>query len=636
METTFSTSSLNQSANPLATTSLSGGANLLANSNPLASNSSSFTGRSSSQFSSGSSALGGNIITGNGEWVIKGIDQGRFSSLVENTLENFTSTIFDRLNDKYISEGGDKLTGSGVSNESPFANGNNPFGEGNLPVLPALDFLKSQYGENFPLPSGDASNFAGGSGNPITGDNNPVTDGISNIGLAGDNNVVVTGDGSENPLEVSGNPVTDDSSIAIAASPGDNSASSSNPLAGGSASSSNPFAGGGSAGSSNPFAGGGSASSSNPFAGGGSSGASGNPLAGGTSNFDITSLLGDTSTSSDSQILSKVLDFTLDFAGSLNSMGSNSPFGSIGGNESPFKTPSDLLRLYRSDMTSFGLTVDGFTDLTGENNPFAGSSNPLAGTNPFASGEGEGGLAEQEGRLSKFLGWALDGLLPFTGRPNVFQTPEGELPLGYGNRDFGSGNATIGNANRDYGSNNGSIGNNNWNWDSTTNNASVGNGNFNFGSYNKTVGSGNWTLDHSNDNKTYGNGNWNIGSGNSTLGDGNYNFGNNNLVIGSGNKVFTSNSIVIGDGNWSVVMENTPTNLATISSIIEKMDTLALGSEIKSVVDNLVDTTVKKMGNAFYGLTKDFDESQKKTFDNVIREKDTYSLENPFAFLSSI
>jgi hypothetical protein len=604
METKFSATLLNQSAITLTSTSLSGGANLLANSSPFAiSSSSSFSGGSSSQSSDTNIALGGNIIIGNGEWVIRGIEQERFASLLENTFDNFTTTIFDRLNDKYISENGEQITNTTISNQNPFANGNNPFGEGNMPALPALDLLKSQYGDNFPLPSPDASNpVAGDSSNPFSGSANPATDGISGIGLTGDNSVVVTGDGSENPLEGGANLVT------------------------GSGGGSNPFAGGGSGGGSNPFAGGGGGS--NPLASGGSNGGTGNPL-GGTSNFDITSILGDTSTASDKEILSKVLDFTLDFAGSLNSMGSNSPFGGIGGNESPLKTPSDLLRLFRSDMTGFGLTVDSFTNFTGENNPFAGTSNPFAGS------QGEGGLAEIEGKLTKFLGWALDGVLPFTGRPNVFQTPEGELPLGYGNRDFGTGNAIIGNANRDYGNNNGSIGNNNWNWDSTTNNASVGSGNFNFGSYNKTVGNGNFSLDNSNDNKTFGNGNWNIGSDNSTFGNGNHNFGSNNLVIGNGNKVFTSNSIVIGNGSWSVVMDNTPTNLASISSLFEKIDTMGLGSEIKSVVDNLVDTTVKKMGNIFDGLTDDFDDSQKQTFDSVIRQKDTYSLENQFAFLAS-
>jgi hypothetical protein len=633
METKSLSNPLDQSANLLTSTSLSGEANFLANSSPLTiSNSSAF--RSSS--SSGSSSLGGNIIIGNGEWVIKGIEQDKFASLTEKTLDSFTSTIFDRLNDKYISENGDKLTGSGVSNENPFANGNNPFGEGNMPALPALDLLKSQYGENFPLPSGDASNAVGGTDN-----SNPSTDNISSIGLAGDDNIVVTGDGSENPSESSATPAIDDSNtVAIAqvnpefipANSDNQNAGNSDPFANGSSGEDNPFANGGSS-EGNPFDNGGS-SEGNPFATGGSG--EGNPLPGATSSFDITSILGDTSTGSDKETLSKVLDFTTNFAGSLDSIGSNIPFGNVSSNESPFETPSDLLRLFRSDMASFGLTVDSFTNFTGENNPFAGSDNPFAGTNPFANNEGEGGLAEQEGRLIKFLGWALDGLLPFTGRPNVFQTPEGELPLGYGNRDFGSGNATIGNANRDYGSNNGSIGNNNWNWDSSTNNASIGNGNFNFGSYNKTVGNGNWTLDHSSDNNTFGNGNWNIGSDNSTLGNGNFNFGSNNLVIGNGNRVFTSNSIVIGNGNWSVVMENTASNLVNISSILEKMDTFALGSEIKGVVDDLVGTTVRKMGNLFSGLTEDFDDSQKQTFDNVICEKDTYSLENPFASLASV
>ncbi len=595
MEPMLSVTSLNQNSNSLTTNLPSSAGNLLAKAGELlASNSSSSTGstlfgRSSSPFSAGSSALGGNVIIGDGKWVATGIDQNIVSLLAENTVSNFTNIIFDRLEAKYVSEGGDKLTGgSTVTNENPFANGNNPFGEGNFPSLPALDILKSQYGENFPLPSGDATNFGtGGSGSPFGG-SNTVTDGSSDIGLAGGDNPV-TGDGSDNLFVSENNPVTD--SIAIA---GENTLTS-----GGSG---NPFAGGG---SENSFAGGGSG---NPFAGGGS----GNPFSGDISKLIIGDVSGNLSTK---DTLSGVLDKISNFSDSLSSMSS---IGGTDSNESPFETPSDLLRLFRSGMASFGLTVDSFTNVTGENNPFAGSSNPFAGTNPFASGN-----TEQDSQLFKFLGWALDGLLPFTGRPNVFQTPEGELPLGYGNRDFGSGNATIGNANRDYGSNNGSIGNNNWNWDWATNNASIGNGNFNFGSYNKTVGNGNWSLDNSSDNKTLGNGNWNIGSDNSTLGNGNFNFGSNNLVIGDGNWVFTSNSIVIGNGNWSVVMENTPTNLASVSSIVEKMETLAIGSEIKTVVDNLVDTAVKKMGSAFYGLTTDFDDSQLSTFDKVIRAEDS-------------
>jgi hypothetical protein len=63
---------------------------------------------------------------------------------------------------------------------------------------------------------------------------------------------------------------------------------------------------------------------------------------------------------------------------------------------------------------------------------------------------------------------------------------------------------------------------------------------------------------------------------------------------------------------------------------------LALGAEIKSVVDDLVSTTVTKMGNVFYGLTDEFDSSEKATFDKVIRNTDAYTMENPFASLASV
>ncbi|GJD16775.1 hypothetical protein RIVM261_017310 [Rivularia sp. IAM M-261] len=635
METGFSTTSLNLDNNTLGTST---GANILKTSSSLSTSSSNSLlggislGRSSSNFRSLS--LSGNIIVGNNASVIPGDNPQSFATQARNALDKFVTVVFDRLNDKFVSEGGDKKTYS-VANENPFANGNNPFGEGNMPELPARDFLVSQFGENYPMPSEDASNFLQENfpdgvnympfgGSPLGSEGGTVTDG-SSLPVNGGN---VSVDGSSNPSTgVSDLYLTDnspsvdsgDDSLIAAADTGNPppSLDSGNSVTGGGSGSSggNPFGGGASSGG-NPFGGGASGGSGNPITGGGSD----NPFAGASVN----------------ETLSGTLDFVLDLRESFRSMGSNSLFGGNSGNESPLNSPSELLRLFRSDMAGFGLTVESFTNFVGENNPFAGTDNPFAGGNPFASNENETAIEKLDGRLFQFLGWALEGLLPFTGTANIFQTPEGELPIGYGNRDFGSGNATIGNANRDYGTNNASIGNNNWNWDAATGNATIGNGNWNFSSDNKTVGNGNWNLDYSSGSNTFGNGNWNIGSNNSTLGNGNYNFGNNNLVIGDGNWVFTSNSIVIGNGNWSVVLDNTPANQLTVSSLLEKVNNLALGAEIKSVVDDLVSTTVTKMGNVFYGLTDDFDSSEKETFDKVIRNTDAYTTENPFASLASV
>ncbi|OKH34892.1 hypothetical protein NIES2101_38265 [Calothrix sp. HK-06] len=633
METGFSTTSLNLNNDTLGTPT---GANHLKTSNSLSTSSSDSLlggvslGKSSSNF--GSLSLSGNIIVGDNASVIPGDNPQRFATQARDALDKFVTVIFDRLNDKFVKEGGDKKTYS-VANENPFANGNNPFGEGNMPELPARDFLVSQFGENYPMPSEDASNFLQENfpdgvnympfgGSPLGSEGGTVTDGSSSPVNGGN----VSVDGSGNPstgasdLYLTGNSPTVDSgdnsliAAADAGNPPTNLDSGNSVTSGGSASGGgNPFGGGASGGSGNPITGGGSG---NPITGGGSD----NPFVGASVN----------------ETLSGTLNYVLDLRESFRSMGSNSLFGGNSGNESPLKSPSDLLRLFRSDMAGFGLTIESFTNFVGENNPFAGSDNPFAGTNPFATTGDETSIEKLDGRLFKFLGWALDGVLPLTGTPNVFQTPEGELPIGYGNRDFGSGNAVIGNANRDYGTNNASIGNNNWNWDNATGNATIGNGNWNFSSDNKTVGNGNFNLDYSSGSNTFGNGNWNIGSNNSTLGNGNYNFGNNNLVIGDGNWVFTSNSIVIGNGNWSVVLDNTPANQLTVSSLLEKVNNLALGAEIKSVVDDLVSTTVTKMGNVFYGLTDEFDSSEKATFDKVIRNKDAYTMENPFASLASV
>ncbi|MEL6462340.1 MAG: hypothetical protein AAFQ91_29655, partial [Cyanobacteria bacterium J06621_15] len=209
---------------------------------------------------------------------------------------------------------------------------------------------------------------------------------------------------------------------------------------------------------------------------------------------------------------------------------------------------------------------------------------------------------------------ALDGLLPFNGTENVFNTPEGEIPLGNGNIDYGSDNAVIGNANRDYGDINATIGNGNWNWDGTTSNSTVGNGNWHldFSDNNNTLGNGNWHWEDSDNNSTLGNGNWNFGDNNSTIGNGNFNFGNNNTVIGNGNWVYTDNSIVIGNGNWSVVIDKSAEGA---EEFLEDFNaTMDYGAGVKSATDNLVDGMIGKMAQMFAPLTEDLGESAMNTY----------------------
>ncbi|NJM21071.1 MAG: hypothetical protein HC907_21305, partial [Richelia sp. SM1_7_0] len=272
------------------------------------------------------------------------------------------------------------------------------------------------------------------------------------------------------------------------------------------------------------------------------------------------------------------------------------------GNNTPLQTPNDLLTLFRNDMFSFNNSANSFQELVGDDNPFASGE-----FNPF----GEGTLAEEI--PFDIINVALDGLLPFNGSENVFSTPEGEIPIGNGNQDFGSDNAVIGNANWNYGSNNATIGNGNWNWDGTTNNTTVGNGNWHldFTTDNKTVGNGNWYWDSSSENTTLGNGNWHFGENNTTIGNGNWNFGDNNTIIGNGNRVYTDNSIVIGNGNWSVIIDKS----AEIGDgFLGELETIAMGIGVKKSADMLVDSVMNKMGEIFQPLTEDFDDSALNTY----------------------
>jgi hypothetical protein len=366
-----------------------------------------------------------------------------------------------------------------------------------------------------------------------------------------------------------------------------------NPVAGGG----NPFAGG-----ENPFT-----SGENPFAGGG---ASQQP------SFDIsqfvfgnddklTFLTGDGSVPelSSSEILKTVQANILNVTEILNS---GNLFGD--GNNTPLQTPSDLLKLFRNDMFSFNSGVNAVSELA------SGDSSSTDGSNPFLS-LFSGGSQDQEIPFD-ILNVALEGILPFNGKDNVFSTPEGELPIGYGNNDFGTDNATIGNANWDYGNGNATIGNGNWLWDSSTNNATIGNGNWNLDAShdNTTIGNGNWYWNSTSDNTTLGNGNWSFGNNNTTLGNGNFDFGSNNTVIGSANKVFTSNSIVIGNGNWSLVIDKSS---AGANDFMTQLNTWVSVMGVKDATDNLIGSVMGKLGEAFEPLTGDVSASGSKTFDRL-------------------
>jgi hypothetical protein len=391
-------------------------------------------------------------------------------------------------------------------------------------------------------------------------------------------------------------------------------ASGENPFAGGEnpfASGENPFASG-----ENPFT-----SGENPFAGGENPFTTGeNPFAGGGANqqpsFDIsqfvfgnddklTFLTGDGSVPqlSSSEILKTVQADILSVTKILNS-------GNLfaDGNNTPLQTPSDLLRLFRNDIFSFNSGVNAVNELA------TGDTSYTEGSNPFLS-LFAGGSQDKEIPFD-ILNVALEGILPFNGKDNVFSTPDGELPIGYGNHDFGIKNATIGNANWDYGNGNATIGNGNWLWDSSTDNATIGNGNWNLDAShdNTTIGNGNWYWNSTSDNTTLGNGNWSFGNNNTTLGNGNWDFGSNNTVIGSGNKVFTSNSIVIGNGNWSVEIDKSS---AGASDLMTQLDTWVSIMGVKDATDNLVNSVLGKLGEAFEPLTANLSASGTKTYDRL-------------------
>jgi hypothetical protein len=515
----------------------------------------SFAGAESNPYAGGGGyayASLGNTVVGNNQWII-----GQ-----ETTPERFSKVInytTEEIVDSVIVKLSNRLAESGITTSStggnPFADGNNPFGSTNAP---ALDFLKQVYGVNFPIPE-SASNFL----TSVYGQTLPG--------------------GSSNPFPTTGTEASGTSD-------------------------SNPFAGAGTSGTSgsNPFAGAGTSgtSGSNPFAGAGTSGTGGSIPQ--QPSFDITqvvfgeSLSSGSSGRSSSETLRVVQDGLLNFTKTVNSAVGKRLFS---GNSTPLKSPSDLLTLFKNDIVSANTGINAVNDLAG------------GGEDPYQNlGGGTGSQAIQP--PSDILYTVLGGLLPFSGTDNIFNTPDGGIPVGYGNREFGSDNAVIGNANWNYGTSNASIGNANWNWDYTKNNATIGNGNWYLDSSqnNRTLGNGNWYWESTSDNTTLGNGNWSFGNNNTTIGNGNWDFGSNNTIIGNGNRVFTSNSIVIGNGNWSVIIDKSNT---AAGDFLGKLDNLVLSMGIKDSADNLVNSLIGKFGGAFEPLTGDLTEGGRKTYDKL-------------------
>ncbi len=478
----------------------------------------------------------GNVIVGNGEWIVNsdsGITPDRISSEVKDSVGRTVDFIIDKLRRRLPLEEADKSSSDG----NPFADGKNPFGEGEFEEPPAYKYLKSVYGENFPLPSGEGS---GTSENLSTGTNNPFAN-LDNPGAGGTS---ANNDGA-NPQQSS------DILNIIFGSDGNKNNSNSLPFLNGAGNASND---------------------------------------------------GNTSSLPTLEVLENIQDGIKNFTTTVKSESDNL---FTGGNKTPLKTPSDLLTLFKNDMFSFNSGLNAIGKLVSDQN----ASNPF--TDLFK------GDIEHSQIPFDVINVALDGLLPFNGSDNVFQTKEGEIPIGYGNRDFGSNNAVIGNANWDYGNSNATIGNGNWHWDGSTDNATIGNGNWHLDltDKNKTIGNGNWYWNSSDDNTTLGNGNWHFGDNNTTIGNGNWDFGNNNTIIGNGNWVFTNNSIVVGNGNWSVVIDKSSDRA---DELLNQLDTLVLQLGIKDATDSLVNTLMSGMGEIFMPLTKDnVSESGMQTYNNL-------------------
>lgn len=544
----------------------------------------------------------GNIIVGNGQWIVDDeTTQETLISEVKTDVDGRIDSLFDKLRDRLPLDGEkEESAGNPFTEENPFADGENPFGEGEFTPPPGY--------ENSPLPSQEIVDNIKSvqEENPVIEDSHPTEEKEEDNPVVKDSNSTEESE-EDNSVVENSNPTEEnktDNSIVEDSNPTKESEED-NPLV-------EDFNSTEDIETDNPDV----DSSENPFAGGEGGG---NPITenenGNSSpSFDMLGMIfgedlsflsanqGDDSYStipnqSTNETLRLVRNSLLTFNANLNT---SDTFGE--GNETPLQTPNDLLMLFRNDMFSFNNTANSFQELVGDDNPFSSGE-----YNPF----GEGTLAEEI--PFDILNVALDGLLPFNGSENVFSTPEGEIPIGNGNQDFGFDNAVIGNANWNYGDSNATIGNGNWNWDDTLHNVTVGNGNWHldFSTDNKTVGNGNWYWDSSSDNTTLGNGNWHFGDNNTTIGNGNWDFGNNNTVIGNGNRVYTDNSIVIGNGNWSVIVDK---SAEIADDLLGELETIAMGIGLKSSANMLVDSVMNKMGEIFQPLTEDFNESALNTY----------------------
>ncbi len=290
-----------------------------------------------------------------------------------------------------------------------------------------VDSIFDKLREKFPLDESDKDKAFSGD-NPFSDGKNPFGEGQFPLPPGYSESESSQGENSSEEAEVNDNTMGE------------------NPFAGGAGGGGNPFAGGTSGGEGNPFAGGAGGGEGNPFAGGtGGENPTGEDGMSSESSFDVSSFMfgenlsfmngggegseesGGMPSSSPSESLRKVYDTLTRFASDATYP------GFAMGNETPLKTSDDLLTLFRNDMfTNSDNGSNSFEQLMGEDSPFGSEENP------FADGE----MAEN----LYIIEAALDGLLPFNGTESVFNTPEGEIPLGNGNINDGNANAVIGNA----------------------------------------------------------------------------------------------------------------------------------------------------------------------------------------------
>ncbi len=308
----------------------------------------------------------GNVVIGNGQWIVD--DETTQESLISSVKANVDgrmNSLFDQLRDRLpLNDVEEESTGNPFTEENPFAEGENPFGD--------EEFTPPQGYENSPLPSQDIvddikSVQDSETDDSVVEDFNPIVESETDNSVVEDFNPIVESETDNSVIEDS-NPTEEsetDNSVVEDSNPTeesetDNSVvhSGENSFAGGGE---NPFAGG--EGGENPFAGG---EGGNPFAGG----EGGNPFAGGSEN---------------------------PFAGGE---GGENPFAGGEGGENPFA----------------GGEGDGnpFAGGEGDGNPFAGGE---GGENPFAGGEGGNPIAENDNGDSSpsfdMLGMIFGEDLPF-------------------------------------------------------------------------------------------------------------------------------------------------------------------------------------------------------------------------------